>query len=399
MNKKNIALIIPQMRHGGAERFVSRLSGLLKDKYNVTVILFDDRDMTYDITCKKICLNVYPREHASFFIRVVNSLQRIYKLKFIKKELKINTSISFGDSANIVNALSKGKEKVVLSIRGYQRLENMKKGFNKIFNNFLFGRSDKIICVSKVMLATFNEYFPKYKKKAALLYNPYNINEILSLSEKKINLYQEMFDKNKVFISVGTYKKEKGYWHLIKAFYLLRQNYGDIKLFIIGKNSGNYKERLKQLACDLGIENDIVLEEFDSNPFKYIKRSFLFILPSISEGFPNSLVEAMACGIPVIASDCKTGPREILSEGEFFLVSDEVDECDYGVLVSPSESVPQFDSTVLEKSDINLYNGMTKFMKSKELASEYGKKAKKRAEFFSYKECENEIINIIESLR
>lgn len=395
--KKKMLMIIPQMRHGGAERFVSRFSSLLEEKYDITIILFDDRNMTYDLSVKYLSLNVYPNQNTNSFKRIINIIKRTHRLNKTKKKLKADISISFGDSANIVNALSKKHGKTILSIRGYDRLESMKKGFiNKIYD-FLFSRSDMVICVSRMMESSFREYFPKQKNKVAVLYNPYEFDEIEKLSEIELDKHEKFFKNNKVIISVGSYVKEKGYWHLIKAFSLLKQKHLDAKLFIIGNNNMNYKENLIELAKAMKIEKDIIFEDFDNNPFKFIKNSYLYVLSSTSEGFPNSLVEAMVCGIPVLASDCNTGPREILSLNSHLEKAINIEEADFGILVPPMTKNQEFNQ-IYEKSDYFLYEGMIKYFDSINLANNYGEIAKKRSLEFSNYRCKAEFIQLIESL-
>jgi glycosyltransferase involved in cell wall biosynthesis len=84
-------------------------------------------------------------------------------------------------------------------------------------------------------------------------------------------------------------------------------------MIILGE--GQEELRLKRLAQALHLEQNVSFLGFQPNPFKFFARSTLFVLPSISEGFGNVLVEAMACGVPVISTDCPVGPREIIQNG------------------------------------------------------------------------------------
>lgn len=84
-----------------------------------------------------------------------------------------------------------------------------------------------------------------------------------------------------------------------------------MKLAILGR--GELEDYLKQLACEMDLEKDVYFLGFQKNPFKFISKSKIYVFPSLYEGFPNALCEAMACGVTVISSDCKSGPREILA--------------------------------------------------------------------------------------
>ncbi|HNJ96466.1 MAG TPA: glycosyltransferase, partial [Ferruginibacter sp.] len=83
------------------------------------------------------------------------------------------------------------------------------------------------------------------------------------------------------------------------------------KLLIVG--GGVMEEELKQKVHDLGMMDKIIFTGFEKNPFKYVSRSDCFVLSSDVEGFPNVLIEALACGKPVISTDCSSGPRELLA--------------------------------------------------------------------------------------
>ncbi|MDT8284826.1 MAG: glycosyltransferase, partial [Thermovirgaceae bacterium] len=106
----------------------------------------------------------------------------------------------------------------------------------------------------------------------------------------------------------------KVYDTLLKAFSILRKN-RPAKLFIMG--GGRQKERLETLAKTLQIDGDVEFAGFMSNPFPYLSNSDLYILSSRYEGFGMALLEALALGIPSVATDCPSGPREILQEGRF----------------------------------------------------------------------------------
>jgi glycosyltransferase involved in cell wall biosynthesis len=117
-----------------------------------------------------------------------------------------------------------------------------------------------------------------------------------------------------VFLGVGRLVKEKGFSMLIKAFSLVRHQRA-ARLIILGE--GELREELESYVGQLGLQEDISMPGFARNPFAYMARCDAFVLSSLSEGLANVLIEAMACGCPVISTDCPGGPREILQDGEF----------------------------------------------------------------------------------
>lgn len=117
-----------------------------------------------------------------------------------------------------------------------------------------------------------------------------------------------------VILGVGELCARKDFATLIRAFSLVRQK-RSAKLVILGR--GRQQEALRSLADKLGVADDLSLPGFVSNPYAYMKRAGIFVQTSRYEGFGNVLAEALAVGIPVVSTDCPSGPREILQGGRY----------------------------------------------------------------------------------
>jgi glycosyltransferase involved in cell wall biosynthesis len=116
-----------------------------------------------------------------------------------------------------------------------------------------------------------------------------------------------------VICTVGRLVVPKGHTHLLRAFARLRKAM-PARLILIGE--GPLERELREQADRLGISDSVAFLGWQENPCKYLAHSTLFAFSSLWEGFGIAVVEALACGVPVVAFDCNSGPREILQDGE-----------------------------------------------------------------------------------
>ncbi len=117
-----------------------------------------------------------------------------------------------------------------------------------------------------------------------------------------------------VIVAVGRLERQKDFPTLLDAFAQIRQR-RQARLVVLGE--GSLRGNLETLARQLGVAEDLSMPGFVKNPFAYMARASVFVLSSIHEGFPNVIVEAMACGTPVVSTDCPSGPSEILDGGRY----------------------------------------------------------------------------------
>ena len=159
-----------------------------------------------------------------------------------------------------------------------------------------------------------------------------------------------------VVLSVGRLERAKDFATLIRAFAKVRAEQ-EARLMILGE--GSMRLQLEMLVRQLGLSECVALPGFDPNPFRYMARAKVFAMSSIYEGFPNVLVQALACGCPVVSTDCPSGPSEILNGGAYgYLVPvGDVDALAASILKTlhgearypPADWIEQFDETVVSR--------------------------------------------------
>ncbi len=359
MENKKIIFLVHTLEGGGGEKVVSELSLNLPDNIKRTIVLFKNK-VSYPYKGKLVSLDVSLSQ--KFFPKTYNLLKGLLRFRKIVKQEKPDYLISVANAPNVFNILTKANS----IIRIDNCLTECEKGFWTRIYNFLvknlFNKATKIIVVSKGLSDDLIKNFGIKEEKIKVIYNPINIKRIQELSKEPLELeYQEIF-KHPIIINIGRLTEQKGQKHLIRAFKEVKKRKHDLKLVILGK--GKLKPDLKLLIQQLGLENDVHLLGWQKNPYKFLSKSKLFVFPSLWEGLGIAILEAMACGLPIISSDCKFGPREILASDKGLVEN--------GILVPPGN----------EKL---LAEAMIKLLNDKKLLNNLKLKGGQRAEDFNIK--------------
>jgi glycosyltransferase involved in cell wall biosynthesis len=174
--------------------------------------------------------------------------------------------------------------------------------------------ADGIIAVSEGVSKRLKALPFVNPEKVHVIYNPTWTPKIDELASQPL-AHPWFADKMlPVILFVGRLAKQKNLLDLIKSFDLVRK-LRPARLLLLGE--GEDRAELERLVRSLGITDLVAMPGFDINPFPYMAHASVFVLSSTNEGFPNVLVEAMACGTPVVSTDCPSGPKEILDSGRF----------------------------------------------------------------------------------
>lgn len=364
---QKIMILVPTLQTGGQERIAVNTANTLKNRYNVTVVIFNSEDAVYHPDCQIISLNMPAADGK--MKKALNALRRAKALKRLKRELGIDITISFGMTANLTNILSSGQGKTVARISSYGEV------LDNPLCRFTYGRSDRIICSTRAMEDRLKELFPNCREKSHVIFNPIDIAALLEKGSVPVDDYT--FSPHTI-VSHGRLHEIKNYPRLIRAFSLVRQSVPDARLLLIG--DGPMREKLQELIVQYGLEESVTLLGFRSNPFAYLSKASLYVLSSYTEGFPNALVEGMVF-LPAVSVDCLSGPREILSDGPYDASTSGVETADYGILVAAAEE-SVYDAAIGD-GDRFLAEGILAVLTDPEKLSAMKKRANTRAETFS----------------
>jgi len=378
MGASMIAILINSLAAGGAEKVVLHVtSELIKRGYKIKLICIEQNQFYQSpdgVNIEYLSKNKGEEKGLLKFIKLPILAIKLFLL--IKKH-KIKVVQSHLFRANYVNILSKffgSKHQVqivnTVSISAEYKNAGLPGKINIFLIRVLYPKADLIIAKSKGMLLDIDKYI-NFSKNKIIIYNPAQTKMIESKQKEKIDKNEFKFLSNKKYIiTMARMHPHKCIDVLINAFSLISKRCPDTDLICLG--DGNEKSRLERLIADFNLSNRVHLPGQVQNPYKYLAYSNFFVLPSSSEGFPNSIIEAMICKLPVISTDCLSGPREIIAPNTDISIQNRssIEYAEYGILV------PVNNSIVLAEAIENL-------LINKKLYLDYSEKGYLRAQDFS----------------
>jgi len=350
VNNKKIIFLLPVWGGGGGERVASDLSFNLPDFIEKIIVAFESKNY-YPYKGKLISLHL-PLSTKPM-LKLFNFLKGYFRFRKIILKERPDYVVSFGSLQNMINILSFKKSIIrvdnPISISHERIAEKMYPFLVELF----FNRAHKIIVVSKGLQEELVEKFHIKKEKIVVIHNSIDTMAIKQLTEEDLEPHHREIFRHPVIINIGSLIGQKGHIHLIRAFKKAKETITDTKLVILGE--GILDSYLSQEVKKLDLENEVYFLGWQKNPFKFLARSKVFVLSSMYEGFGIVLLEAMACSVPVISSDCDFGPREILAPN--MNRNDEIKDMEkgeYGILVP----VPKTDEAeaIMAKAMVNLCN-------------------------------------------
>lgn len=312
MAKTKIYIFHPYSKIGGADLSISRLiNNLDEKKYEITFLCINKPEIKFYLN-KKIEIISFKKKRA--FQCLLKLRDYIKKNSLRDKKFKKIIFISNQNFANIISMFSlfqiKNIKKILIERNNPIELSynlNIKNLIIKILMAISYKFSDAIVGISQDLSKDLSKIC---QRKVITIYNPSFDKRLYNFANRK--KITKPFKK--IILNIARFEKQKNHFMLIDSFKLSLKKF-DSHLILIGY--GKYENLIKQYIKINKLEKKITIISNPKNPYAYYKIADLFVLSSIYEGFGNVLIEAGMFKIPIISTDCKSGPSEILNKGKY----------------------------------------------------------------------------------
>jgi glycosyltransferase involved in cell wall biosynthesis len=316
MTHDSICLFLPSLHAGGAERMMVNLATSLAQRgADVRVVLAKaqgelikdlplENVQMVDLHCRRVLTSVLPlagylrREKPAVMLSALDhaNLAAI----FAKKIARVSTRLVVSVRTTVTKATA---DTTLLRARLFP-----------LAIRWFYDDADAVIAVSEGTANDLLRFCPLSPDKVHVIYNPVITPHLFKKAEEPA-LHRWFNDPAvPVILGTGRLTRAKDFSTLIRAFSFVRKKI-DARLLILGE--GEERPKLESLCRTLNLKNDVELPGYVSNPYPYMKRAAVFVLSSRWEGLPSVLIEALALGTKVVATDCPSGPREILADGKW----------------------------------------------------------------------------------
>lgn len=374
---KNILFFMETVDFGGAETvFTNIIKNINKSKFCIKVVTERDHELFTDEIKAAVPYDCFIKTERSavrdFWNKIVIKLSLVLSEKnirkyFIRGNYDVEVAFCEGYSTKIIgNSGKKNCKKIawvhtdVIKNPWSEKIFGSAEEEKKCYEKF-----DAIVCVAETMKESFIKKYGM-AEKVHVLYNPLDFESVIKKSAEKTDFN---FGDGMKFVLAGTFIKIKGFDRFVKVCKRLKDDGEHFSALIMG--DGEEKENIKKIIAETNLGDTVKILDFQTNPYKYIAHSDVYVCSSYAEGYSTAVSESVALNVPVITTEC-SGMREIFGENECGIIC--------------------------ENSEDGLYNAMKKVLNDPSLLKKFSTEEKKRANDFSLKKRMKAIEDFIESV-
>jgi glycosyltransferase involved in cell wall biosynthesis len=361
--RKKVLFVIDAWGIGGRQKSVKSLIENLSDEWESEILLLrgvwlaklDKRRSKFPFPKNAKVSKIEESSVPSFILSLV---------KFLRKSSPHIISTHIMPTVSLLPMIWLAKKivglpaPIIATVHG-SNLDYSKKSFKEFLSlpirKYVIRKGvNHFVAISKDLQSLIEEKLKVPREKVSTIYNPIVGEEMFESAKEEPPEYKE-FSVNIKVVAVSRLSIDKDFLTLLRAFSLFREKYNSAKLFIVGE--GPDREQIIKWINKLKLGDSVLLLGARINPYPYIKYADIFAFTSLREGLGRTIVEAMALGCPVVATDCPTGPRELIGNNE------------NGILV------PIRDPNAMAK-------GMMRILEDEELRNRIIENGKRKAEEF-----------------
>jgi len=307
--EKSLTFALPSLAHGGAQKVFLELAGYYaKSGFKVNLLVLD---LTGELSTRvPEGINVVDLSVGSG--RIIGRLVQFFRVRRWVRGNGIQSVFSTITGMNIfVLVCFLFNRDIRLVIREANSLENIRSRWLLLLMRLFYWRADKVICTSEYCLKQLGRAQICSKEQLEFISNPFDVEKIRKLSSESVADIPSVDTGHKLIVCVGRLVWQKGVDVLLEAVGLLPANL-HYHLLVIG--DGPERSVLENKAIDLGLFDKVTFLGYRANPYPYMASADLFVLSSRWEGYVNTVIEAMVLKSPIVATDCKSGPTDLLRD-------------------------------------------------------------------------------------
>ncbi len=394
-----ILIVSSSLDTGGAQKMISNITTNLPQGWEADILLNSADNIQFPYKGKIFSLDIpEPSSRTSILYQGRVLLKRLKMLRKLKRKNRYRACISLLDSANVANIMTGHKYCKVIITAVINMSES---GHIKVYKYIVFplvklfyNHADRIIAQNTAIRDDLIRHFGLRKELFTNSYNGIDGKAIEKVAQNPLEKDDfAWFSRERTIVTAGRLTYAKGQWHLIRAFTKVLEEVPDARLVIFG--IGELEEYLNRLIREYGIEKSVYIKGFDAKLDKYIANSAVFVLPSMLEGMPTALLEAMACGTASIVTDFKSGAREIMD----FPAEDRIEDImqtEYGIITPVCSGELREAAEPLEEHEKMLADAVIRILKDKNLRETCAEGGKRRSRDFEMKKLVEQWVAVIE---
>ncbi len=312
-----VAVYMHSLYNGGVERVMFNLiQGFLDRGIRVDLVLdflfYSPFEVLLPVGTRLVKLNV------------TSTAQRLPKFAEYLRKNRPDAVLSATHFANevacVARVIARSKARLVLSEHTNLSADivdspgKVRPRILALTTRWIYPLADAIVAVSDGVAEDMCRVSGLPRSRVTTVYNPIDFRNLSAMAREPLEEPWFAPGQPPVILAIGRLEVQKNFPNLLRAFALVKHQM-PARLIILGE--GSERERLTALLAEMGLEGDVLLPGFVGNPASYMARSAVFAMSSSWEGMPVALIEALALGIPVVSTDCPSGPSEVLDRGKY----------------------------------------------------------------------------------